>query len=154
MPVLHAIARDLLHAVRSLRKARAFTFVCVGSLGVGIGTVMAILMIVRAIIGTPPGLDTDGFVEVLVRPQGQLLAQTGRDIETWTYPDFADLSESNTGMALTAWTFGDTVLRTSDSGEPLRVPVMYASPNYFTTIGMPLARGTGSRPPVTMGRRR
>ena len=158
MPALYAIARDLRHAVRSLSKARAFTFVCVGSLGVGIGTVMAILMIVRAIIGTPPGLDTNGFVEVLVRPQGQLLAQTGHDIESWTYPDFTDLSAANPGMALTAWTFGDTVLRISDAGDPLRVPVMYASPNYFTTIGVPLARGTGfaavrddgSSPPVVI----
>ena len=42
-----AIGRDLAHAVRSLVKARAFTLVCVMSLGVGIGTVMAIIIVMR-----------------------------------------------------------------------------------------------------------
>ena len=60
--------RDLIHAVRSLSKARAFTFVCVASLGIGMATVIAILTLVRAIIGTPPGVDTRGFVELLVTP--------------------------------------------------------------------------------------
>lgn len=54
MPVLHAIARDLRYAVRSLSKARAFTFVCVGSLGVGIGTVMAGLPSARRAIKINP----------------------------------------------------------------------------------------------------
>jgi len=143
MLVLHAFGRDLIHALRSLAKARAFTFVCVASLGVGIGTVMAILMLLRAIVGTPPGVNDDGFVELLVRPQGQLLAQTGRNIETWSYPDFADLAGAETGMSLTAWTFGDTILRTGEADEPRRVPVMYVSTNYFPTIGARLALGAG-----------
>src|SRR5262245_20791094 len=53
--------RDLGHAVRSLAKARAFTFVCVMSLGIGMATVIAILTLVRAIAGPPPLIDTNGL---------------------------------------------------------------------------------------------
>jgi predicted permease len=141
--ILSSLSRDLIHAVRSLARARAFTFVCVASLGVGMGTVIAILMMVRAIVGTPPLVNTDGLVELLIRPHGQLRAQTGGDIDNWTYADFIDVSAADTGMALTAWTFGDTLLRTNDSEDALRVPAMYVSPNYFTTIGVALARGPG-----------
>ena len=143
MLVFPALGRDLIHAVRSLARARAFTFVCVASLGVGMGTVIAILLMVRAIVGTPPLVNTDGLVELLVRPHGQLRAQKGGDLDNWTYADFVDVSEADTGMALTAWTFGDTLLRTADSDDALRVPAMYVSPNYFTTIGVSLARGPG-----------
>lgn len=143
MPILSSALRDLSHAVRALAKARAFTLVCVASLGVGMGTVIAILMIVRAIVGTPPLINPDGLVELLVRPHGPLRAQTDGDRDSWTYPDFVDLAEADTGMTLTAWTFGETILRTGESDEPLRMASMYVSPNYFTTVGVGLARGGG-----------
>ena len=143
MPVLASAGRDLVHAVRALAKARAFTLVCVASLGVGMGTVIAILMIVRAIVGTPALVNPDGLVELLVRTHGPLKAPTDGDMDSWTYPDFVDLAEADTGMALSAWTFGETILRTDDSDEPLRMAAMYVSPNYFTTVGAGLARGGG-----------
>ena len=40
--MFHGIWRDLVHAGRSLAKARAFTFVCVVSLGIGMAPVIAI----------------------------------------------------------------------------------------------------------------
>lgn len=141
--MLLSAARDLVHAIRSLAKARAFTLVCVASLGVGMGTVMAILMLVRAIVGTPAHVNPDGLVELLVRPDGLLKTRTGGDIDSWTYPDFVDLAGAETGMALSAWTFGETVLRAPLSDEPQRVAAMYVSPNYFATIGVPLDRGPG-----------
>ena len=143
MRSVHLMARDLIYALRSLAKARAFTFVCVASLGVGMGTVIAILMLVRAIFGTPPLVNTDGLVELLVRPQGDLKARTDGDIDTWAYPDFVDLSNTGTGMTLAGWVFGDTILRAAGSDEPLRVPAMYVSANYFRTIGVNLGTGTG-----------
>jgi len=39
--------RDLVHAARSLAKARAFTFVCVVSLGIGMVPVIAVPYIAR-----------------------------------------------------------------------------------------------------------
>lgn len=146
MRALQSAGRDLIHAIRALAKARAFTGVCVLSLGVGMGTVIAILMVVRAIVGTPAHINPDGLVEVLVRPHGPLQGRTGGDIDSWSYPDFVDLSQAQTGLSLTAWTFTETVLRVHDSDEPLRVAGMHVSSNYFATVGVTLARGTGFTP--------
>jgi hypothetical protein len=71
---------DIVHAARTLVKARAFTAVCVTSLGLGMGVVIAILLLVRMIFGTPPGVNDDGLVELVIRPSGALRAQAGRDI--------------------------------------------------------------------------
>ena len=46
-----ALTHDLAHAVRALARARAFTFVCVLSLGVGMGAVFALLGLVRVLVG-------------------------------------------------------------------------------------------------------
>jgi len=87
-----AIGRDLTCAVRSLAKARAFTLVCALSLGVGMGTVIAVVIIVRGVTGPPPGVNADALVELLITPVGSLRARTGgRPIETWSFPDFRDL---------------------------------------------------------------
>src|SRR5262245_8626678 len=43
LDMLKILWNDLVHAVRSLAKARAFTTVCVASLGIGMGTVIATL---------------------------------------------------------------------------------------------------------------
>ena len=71
---------DLRHAARTLVRARAFTAVCATSLGLGMGVVMLILLFMRFVLGTPPGVKDDGLVEVVVRPTGQLLAQAGEPI--------------------------------------------------------------------------
>ena len=43
--MIRAFSRDMLHALRSLAKTRAYTFVCVVSLGIGMGTVIGILIL-------------------------------------------------------------------------------------------------------------
>ena len=83
-PPLGYIPRDLAHAVRSLAKARGFSFVSIVSLGIGLGIVFAMLMMLRVLIGTPPGFTRDGLVELLVIPQN----------DTWSYPDFEELRAS------------------------------------------------------------
>ena len=45
---------DIVHAARSLAKARTFTIVCVTSLGLGMGVVIAIMLLVRTVFDTPP----------------------------------------------------------------------------------------------------
>ena len=138
-----AIGSDLLQATRALRKARGFTLVCALSLGIGMGTVIATLMMLRISTGAPHGVTPNGLVELLIVPQGTLRERTGhRAIETWSYPDFAYVRDIHTGMAITGWTPGESVLRLPDAGG-VRVETMYASANYFTTVGVPLALGRG-----------
>ena len=63
---------DLMHAARTLIRARAFTAVCVASLGLGMGVVIAIMLLSRMLLGTPPGMNGDGLVELVIRPTGSL----------------------------------------------------------------------------------
>jgi len=132
---------DLTYAVRALAKARTFSIVCVVSLGLGLGVVFSISMFLRQLLATPPGVDADGLVEVVVNPLGPHRAQVGSwAIETWSYPDFEDLRDADTGMAVTGWAIDDGILR-SPSLAPQRTSTMYVSANYFTAVGVVPAQG-------------
>src|SRR2546421_5169055 len=98
--MLNSIWNDLMHAGRSLAKARAFTLVCIVSLGIGMAPVIAIPYLSRILTIQPPGLKTEGLVEILTTGVGPRAAT-----DTWSYPDYADLRDANTGIALVGWTY-------------------------------------------------
>lgn len=99
-----SFVHDLLHAFRTLLRARAFTAVCVISLALGMSIVMGIFMFSRMMIGTPPRVNDGGLAEIVIRPTGQLLAQAGTPIvDAWSYPDYLDVRDAARGMAITGW---------------------------------------------------
>ena len=122
-----SICRDLLHAARSLIRARAFTFVCVVSLGLGMAPVVAIPHVTRLLTLPPTGLNTDGLVEVVTTQAGAREATAA-----WSYPDYADLRAAATGARLIGWIFG----RSKDDRRDLRA--LFVSPDYFEVMGVPL----------------
>src|SRR5262245_43186090 len=132
LDMLSNIWNDLIHAGHSLAKARAFTFVCVVSLGIGMAPVIAIPYLSRILTITPPGVKTGGLVEILTTRVGPRAAT-----DTWSYPDYVDLRDANTGTALVGWTYGQSEVQ-KDS-----VRAMFVSTNYFQTIGVTLFRGPG-----------
>jgi predicted permease len=135
---------DLVHAARTLVKARAFTAICVTSLGLGMGVVIAIMLLMRLVIGTPPGVDDDGLAEAVIRTSGALRAQAGTNmIDTWSYPDYLDLRDGAGGMTVTGWSRGEALVQLPNQSAPASIPAMYVSSNYFATVGVPLARGRG-----------
>jgi predicted permease len=134
--VFKGIWRDLAYAGRSLAKARAFAFVCVVSLGIGMAPVIAIPYFSRALAIQPIGVKTDGLVEIFTTPAGPREAT-----DIWSYPDYVDLRDADTGTALVGWTFGQSVFKK----ESLRA--MFVSRNYFQTLGVTLVRGAGFSAP-------
>lgn len=138
--MLHGIWRDLAHAARSLAKARAFTLVCVVSLGIGMVPVIAIPYWARVLRMPPAGVTIDGLVELVTTPRGA----HGAD-QRWSYPDFETLRESNTEMSLIGWKNGESqvAIETPAGVRTESVATMFVSTNYFQTIGVPLARGAG-----------
>jgi predicted permease len=146
MNTLQSLRRDVTHAIRTLAKERAFTLVCVVSLGIGMGAVVALATFGRANTAPARGITTDGLVEVLVLPEGPLRDKAGVwGLERWSYPDYQALRDADVGMDITGWSlesseFGDP---TPDQKTPPRVATLYVSPNYFRTVGVPLARGPG-----------
>jgi predicted permease len=134
----------MLHAARSLAKTPSYTFVCVASLGIGMGTFVGIVTFVRSMMAPIPGVNVDGLVEVLVTPMGPLKAKAGDwAIEQWSYPDFMELRNADIGMAVTGWAKGESRHQRSESAAPVSVPTMFVSANYFSTIGVATVRGPG-----------
>jgi predicted permease len=151
MNALHSISRDLVHAARSLFKDRGFTLICVISLGIGIGALVALTTFVRALTAPARGINTDGLAEVLVLPIGPLRAKAGEwALPNWSYPDFQALRDANTGMAITGWAqdTSEVGIKTPDGEAPPRVATMYVTANYFNTFGVSLARGHGFDPAI------
>jgi putative ABC transport system permease protein len=142
--MLDSVWNDLIHAARSLAKARTFTIVCVLSLGIGMAPVIAIPYFSQILKITPPGLKTEGLVEILTTRVGSRAAT-----DSWSYPDYADLRDANTGMALVGWTYGQSEF------EKDSLRAMFVSSNYFQTIGVTLFRGPGfsatAEPAVILG---
>jgi len=134
------IWRDLVHAGRSLAKARAFTFVCVVSLGIGMTPVIAIPYWTRVFTTPPPGVNTEGLVELVTTRVGPRAAT-----DDWSYPDYITLRDADTGVSMTGWAAGESEVTLQTSGEVRTAQSMYVAANYFSTIGVALARGPGFR---------
>jgi predicted permease len=133
------IWRDLVYAGRSLAKARAFTLVCVVSLGIGMAPVIAIPYAARLSKIPPPGVNTEGLVEVLTTPLGS----RGAD-DTWSYPDFVNLRDADTGMVMTGWAMGESEVTPQTPAEAkTAASTMFVSSDYFRAIGVTLVRGPG-----------
>ncbi len=146
LETLHSISRDLAHAWRALAKDRGFTIVCVVSLGIGMGALVALTTFTRMLSAPARGIDINGVTELLVLPVGPLRVKAGEwALEQWSYPDFQELREADTGMALTGWTLDSAEIGTPTPEDPTppRVAALYVSANYFRTFGVSLARGPG-----------
>ncbi|MEX2272681.1 MAG: ABC transporter permease, partial [Vicinamibacterales bacterium] len=148
---MNSYIRDLAHAARSLVKDRGFTLVCVISLGIGMGGLVALATFTRMITAPARVIDTKGLVELLVLPVGPLRAKAGQwALERWSYPDYQTLRDAEIGMSVTGWTLESSQFGKPDpdeAGSP-RVSTMYVSANYFRTFGVSLARGPGFDPGI------
>ena len=131
------IWNDLAYAARSLAKARAFTFVCVVSLAVGMAPVIAVPYLARIPRLPPPGVNTDGLVEVITTAN-----QSRPATNSWSYPDFQDLRRSDTGIEMIGWATAPNEIGLP-GGAKFSLWPMYVSSGYFQTLGVALARGAG-----------
>jgi predicted permease len=148
---MNVYIRDFVHAARTLAKARAFTLVCVISLGIGMGAIVALATFARAITAPARGINTEGLTELLVLPQGPLRVKAGVwATEQWSYPDYRALRDSETGMALTGWVreISAVGIKLPGEAETRRVMTLYVAANYFSTFGVPLAKGPGFDPAI------
>jgi MacB-like periplasmic core domain len=137
--MLAALLRDLTHAVLSLSRGRDFTFVCVVSLGIGMAPVIAIPYISRLTTLTPPAVNTEEPVELVTTSVGP-----HQQTQQWSYPDYVDLRDANTGITLIGWVGAQSeVTFHATGGSKMRASTMFVPANYFKTLGVALARGAG-----------
>jgi predicted permease len=129
------LGQDLRYALRSLTKSRAFTFIAVLSLAVGIGVNTALFTVVHATWLEPvPGVGgADRIVEVLT-------TRRGAESVLWSYPDLQDVREAGTPIeALAGAKERDGSLTTEDGTQGVRVS--YVTANYFEVMGVVPSRG-------------
>src|SRR5262249_3755998 len=81
------------------------------------------------------GVKTEGLAEIITTRVGSREA-TG----SWSYPDYTDLRNADTGMALVGWTYGQSEVKKNS------VKTMFVSTNYFQAMGVALFRGPGFSP--------
>ena len=137
--MVNGLWRDLVLAARALAKARAFTFVCVVSLGIGMAPVIAIPYVSRLTTLAPPGVNTEELVELVTTSVGP-----HQQTEQWSYPDYLDLRDANTGITLIGWTGGQSEITFQPAGgTKMQASTMFVPANYFKTLGVALARGAG-----------
>ena len=139
------LLNDVRLALRSLRRAPGFTAVTVLSLAVGIGVNSALSTAVHAVWVAPvPGVSGQ---ERIVDP---VVVEEGEDRWGWTYPDFAEVEESETPFeALAAWIEEDITIGAEDGAE--RVHAAYVSSDYFRVLGAGPTRGRGFSPSADAG---
>lgn len=136
--------RDLVLAARSLARARAFSFICILSLGIGMAPVIAVPYGTRIFTTPPPDVQTDGLIEVVTTRRGP-----EGPASTWSYPDYLALDDADTGATLAGWASGATRVGlgpADDTRMPART--LFVSADYFDVIGIGPITGPGFGPAV------
>jgi predicted permease len=135
---LDALASDFRYAVRMLRRQPAFCAVAIATLGLGIGANTAIVSVVYSVLLRPlPYQHPDRLysAEIVVPERRQQFPSIPASIQTFirwreTPTDFADIA------ALRPWECNLT-----GDGEPERAGGARVSANFFSLLGVPMARG-------------
>src|SRR5690349_5258163 len=124
--------KNIIYALRMLRKNPSITFAAVLSLGLGIGLNTTIFTATSSIILKPLPVD---------QPD-RLMAVYGADEKAGSqlnylpisYPNFIDYREQNGAFsAMAAWTF--VSLDLIEAGEPAQLMGLVVSGNYFDVLG-------------------
>jgi putative ABC transport system permease protein len=133
-----ATAQDVRHALRLIRREPAFTFTALTTLALGIGLNTAIFSVAYGVLWRPlPYHNPDRLIIISSAQQ----TETGvRTFSTWPPVTYEGLRPRVTTLdSLAAYTSSEVQL--TGRGEPLQLPALGVSPNFFATLGANPARG-------------
>jgi len=130
---MDTIVKDLLYAMRGLRKNLGFATVAALTIALGIGACTSIFSVVNAVLLRPlPYADSQRLVTIW----GELRA---RHVPDWPFspPDYRDLRQASTELFDDMAGFipaGRTPI-SDTGGEPEQIRVGGATPNFFRVLG-------------------
>ena len=137
-PPLETFAQDVRHALRLLRRDPAFAFTALATLALGIGLNTAIFSVAYGLLWRPlPYPDPDRLVII------SSAQQTGTGVKsfaTWAPVSYEGLRARVTALDSLA-AYAPTEAQLTGRGEPLQLPSLDVSPNFFATLGVAPARG-------------
>src|SRR5213593_2788995 len=133
--------RDFQFAFRQLFKAPGFTVAAVTVLSLGIGANTAVFSLVNTLFFAPPAY---------AKPHEmvQLFSQDKKNPKTYrgfSYPTYLDIREQNTVFS-DAMSFNLALIGLGQKGDTRRAFAAIVSSNYFSVLGVPLARGRAFLP--------
>jgi predicted permease len=133
--------QDFRFAFRQLIKAPGFTFAAVFVLALGIGANTAVFSLVNTLFFAPPAY---------AKPHEmvQLFSQDKKDpkkFRGFSYPTYRDIREQNTVFS-DAMAFNLALIGLGQKGDTRRTFAAVVSSNYFSVLGVPLARGRAFLP--------
>ena len=135
---VETFAQDVRHALRLIRRDPAFTFTALATLALGIGLNTAIFSVAYGVLWRPlPYPNPDRLVIISSAQQTEKGVKT---FSTWAPVSYEALRPRVTTLDhLAAYSSIDAQL--TGRGEPLQVPAVDVSPNFFATLGVTPARG-------------
>src|SRR5688572_28680100 len=133
-----ATAQDVRHALRLIRREPAFTFTALATLALGTGLNTAIFSVAYGVLWRPlPYPNPDRLIIVSSAQQTETGVKT---FSTWPPVTYEGLRPRVTTLDhLAAYTSID--VQFTGRGEPLQLPALGVSPNFFATLGVNPARG-------------
>src|SRR5947209_7935654 len=132
---------DFRFAFRQLIKAPAFTFAAVLVLSVGICVNSAVFILVNTLFFAPPAYAKP--YELV-----QVFSQDKKDpkkFRGFSYPTYVDVREQNT-VFTDVMSFNLALIGIGQKGDTRRAFAGIVSSNYFSVLGVPVARGRAFLP--------
>src|SRR5882724_324297 len=133
--------RDFKFALRQLLKAPGFTTAAVIVLALGIGVNTAVFSLVNTLFFAPPAYAKPHEVV-------QLFSQDKKNpkkFRGFSYPTYLDIRKQNTVFS-DAMSFNLSLIGIGQKGDTRRAFAAIVSSNYFSVLGVPLARGRAFLP--------
>src|SRR2546423_2752248 len=133
--------RDLKFAFRKLFKTREFTISAVPVLALGLGVNPAVFTLVHRLFFAPPAYANP-------HEMVQLFSQDKKDpkkFRGFSYPTYLDIREQNTVFS-DVLGFNLALIGLGQKGDTRRAFSAIVTSNYFSVLGVPLARGRAFLP--------
>jgi len=132
------LRQDVRHALRLMRRDPAFTFTALTTLALGIGLNTAIFSVVYGVLWRP--LPFPSADRLVIIPSAQQTETGVKTLETWPPFSYEGLRRRVTTLDHLA-AYSSTNVQLTERGEPLELPALDVSPNFFATLGVSPTRG-------------
>lgn len=130
---------DIRYAARGLARRPAFTAIAVLTLAIGIGATTAIFSAVNVLLLRPLPYARPGELMKLNLVTPARADRPGAADMVWSYPKFTFMRDHQQSFAAVV-VYTDFQMTASD-GDPERLPAENVGARYFSTLGVPIARG-------------